>query len=595
VKFLYFGDLHERATTPEHRTDDFQSTLNNKINEIRKIADKHQVRAFLQPGDFLEKPKLDDEFLSTVVKRWGFSDIQERAFQVATGEKSKESSKGKSIDYRPIVGAIGNHELYGNSLKSYPKTSLSLLEEIGFMHIPRDDKPIIFKDSKGFNVAITAGHYDTKMDDPSMLDVYIVDEKLADYHIHIVHGYLTNKDMGDLFPHTTVDAIAKKTKADLTISGHDHIGFKPVEVDGKWFVNPGAITRLSNDKKEIKRRPKVLLIDIDKEEGISLKQTYLKSAEKGEKVLDRSHATFQKTMGNKMEEIKSLVQKSEVGAGLSMADIINAVSDSKNLDEDLKDRAIQLVTNKMDSADKGKVKTKDYYIKRIVLENFQSHKYSEYELEDGLNVFVGKSSSGKSAVQRAIAWVYENEGRNPRRFIKIGEDYTKVHLYLSNGVVITRLVEKKRSGKNGYEIFNPQTGDVDYYNTKSLPLVQELLGFSDLWIDDKKSIPLNFQKQGASWFFIGDGFTNSDRAKIIGAVYQTHYVDSVIKDLESSVRKTNIQMKEKQKDIESTEDKIEAYQHLPDVKKQISTIEERVEKLSALEERYELIRAIAIE
>src|SRR5690625_5154792 len=204
-----------------------------------------------------------------------------------------------------------------------------------------------------------------------------------------------------------------------------------------------------------------------------------------------------------------------------MADIINAVSDSKNFDEDLKDRALQHVTSKMDSADKGKVKTKDYYIKRIVLENFQSHKYSEYELEEGLNVFVGKSSSGKSAVQRAIAWVYENEGRNPRRFIKIGEDYTKVHLYLSNGVVITRLVEKKRSGKNGYEIFNPQTGDVDYYNTKSLPLVQELLGFSDLWIDDKKSIPLNFQKQGASWFFIDRKSTrlNSSHVAISYAVF----------------------------------------------------------------------------
>ena len=200
MKFLYFGDLHERSTAPEHRTDDFRLTVNKKIEEIRALGEKHQVRAFLQPGDFLDKPKVDSEFLSEVVKRWGFSEIQEQAFQLATGEKTNaDLAKGLS-GYRPIVGAIGNHELYGNALRSYPRTSLALLEEMGFMHLPKKDEPIIFNDPSGFSVAITAGHYDTKMDDPSMLAVYLVEKKLADFHIHIVHGYLMNKDMGDLFP-----------------------------------------------------------------------------------------------------------------------------------------------------------------------------------------------------------------------------------------------------------------------------------------------------------------------------------------------------------------------------------------------------------
>lgn len=595
MKFLYFGDLHERATTPEHRKDDFMAAVDRKREEIRMLGEKHNVKAFLQPGDFLDKPKMDSEFLSELVKKWGFSDLQQQAFDVATGLKDASSIQSKLVGYKPIVGAIGNHELYGNSLKSYPRTSLAFLEEIGFMHIPKDEKPIIFNDPSGFSVAITAGHYDTKMDDESMRDVYIVEKKLADFHIHMVHGYLTNKDMGNMFPHTTVDDIAKDTQADLTIAGHDHIGFKQIEVDGKWFVNTGGITRLTNDKKEIRRRPKVMLVSIDKEEGITLKNIYLKSAEKGEDVLDRSHTVFQKSMSDKMEEIKSLVNKSQVGAGLSIADIIQSISEAKQLDDDLKDRAIEAVTKKMDAIQKGTFVADDYYISKIILENFQSHEYNEFELNSGLNVFVGKSSAGKSAIQRSLAWVYENEGTDPRRFIQVGKDFTRVQIHLSTGVIISRLVEKKKTGKNGYEIFDPKTGETTYYNTKGLPIVQEILGFSGLQIDDRKSIPLNFQKQGMSWFFIGDSFTNSDRAKIIGAVYQTHYVDAVIKDLESSTKKTKILMKEKQKHIDSTVKEMEKYDHLPQLNKTIATVSERLEDLSDLEEKKEQIKAIVSE
>lgn len=595
MKFLYFGDLHERPTSPTHRKDDFQSSINEKIAEIRSLGAKHKVKAFLQPGDFLDQPKYDPAFISKIINKWGFSDIQHDVLSLAKGDVTSQDVIEKFTNNIPMVGAIGNHELYGNALKSYPRTSLAFLEKIGFMHLPTRENPFLFTDENGLTVAISATHYDTHMDHPDHIDDYIVEKKHGDYHIHIVHGYLTNKDMGDIFPHTTVDDIAKKTKADLTITGHDHIGFKAVEVDGKHFVNPGAIARLSSDVKEVKRRPKVLLIDITKEKGITLKNVYLKSAKKGEDVLDRSHKAFQASMSSKMEEIKSLVNKSNIGSGLSVTDIIKAISKSENIDDSLKDRAIEAVTKKMDTIQKPSVNTDEYIINKITLENFQSHQNSEYELKDGLNVFIGESSSGKSAIQRALAWVYENEGVNPRRFIKSGESFAKVSLYLSSGMIITRLVEKKKNGKNGYEVFNPQDGETDYYNTRSLPLIQEYLGFTYLQIDEKKSVPLNFQKQGMSWFFIGDGFTNSDRAKIIGAVYQTHYVDSVIKDIESNAKKYASRIKLKKDDIVKIDGEIEKFDHLPSLEKSIVETEKRLEKVELLQAKLDKAQAIMLE
>ena len=49
------------------------------------------------------------------------------------------------------------------------------------------------------------------------------------------------------------------------------------------------------------------------------------------------------------------------------------------------------------------------YVRRITLENFQSHKHTEMEFGPELNVIVGPSDSGKSAIIRALKWVMYNE------------------------------------------------------------------------------------------------------------------------------------------------------------------------------------------
>lgn len=589
MKFLYFGDKHERPDVPENRTDDYHASVNAKTEEIKALGKKHQVKAFLQPGDFLHKPKNSYEFIGDLVKRWSTVDMFETLGEMMLGQLSVDEVAKKLESWTPILGAVGNHELFGESLKSYPKTTLSFLEKIGFMHFPTKEKPFIFTDEEGLTVAITATSYDIGMDDDSRLDDYIVEEKAGDIHIHIVHGFLTNKDMGDMFPHTVLDKIAKKTKADLTISGHDHIGFPLTEVDGKLFVNPGSPVRMKNDKKEMKRRPKVLLIEATKEKGLTVKSIYLKSAQLGEDVLSREKVEERDARNAQMEEIKSIVNKAQLSGGANIKDIIKDIADNKHIDEALRDEAIELVSEKMDAIQKTTTTSVDYTIEKVVLENFKSHVHSEFNLSKGLNVFIGESGAGKSSIMSAFDWVYENAGRNPRRLIHHGKDYAKVSLYLSNGYIISRVVEKKKSGKNGYEVYNPLTAQVEEYNTKSLELIQELLGFTKLDIDTDKDIPLNFQRQGDGWFFIGGGFTPSMRAKVIGSVYQTHFVDAVLKDLEAETKKLNQSEKEKSLQLKETESKMTQYEHLEDTKKNLAILEDKMATLKELKTKKELV------
>lgn len=594
LRFLYFGDMHERPSTPSNRIDSYHQSISEKREEIKGLGIKYKVDAFLQPGDFLNSHTYQNDFLLDVVSKWSMVDTFDLIKQYSLGQLSNEEFQTKLTDSKPIpmIGAIGNHELIGDSLNSYKKTSLRFLEQIGFMQLATKEKPIIFEMENGKTVAITATHYHHGIDKKENLSDYIIEEKLGDYHIHIVHGYLTNKDMGNLFRHTLVDEIVPHTKADLTITGHDHIGFPLTEVDGKYFVNPGAIPRMKSDLKEMKRKPKVLLIEIDDEKGLKVKTIYLKSAKKAEEVLDRTKIMQKKEQQGKMEEIKSIVNKANIGKATNITEVIQVISENEKFSNVIKDEVIERVTSKMKSLMKTNVVADSYYITKMVLENFQSHENTVLEFSEGLNLFTGESGQGKSAVLRGFAFIFENFGRNPRRFIKKGTDFARVTIYLSNGYVISRVIEKSKSGKNGYEIYNPKDGSVESTNTKGLSLVQDILGFNKLNIDTGKDIPINFMKQGTSWFFVGDGYTSSERAKIVGSIYGTHYADAVIKDLEGDLKKYNAQIKATDKEKNTIQENIDSFSYLPQMHTQITELEQLNIEVTELMARKEKITTL---
>lgn len=594
LRFLYFGDMHERPSTPSNRIDSYHQSISEKREEIKGLGIKYKVDAFLQPGDFLNSHTYQNDFLLDVVSKWSMVDTFDLIKQYSLGQLSNEEFQTKLTDSKPIpmIGAIGNHELIGDSLNSYKKTSLRFLEQIGFMQLATKEKPIIFEMENGKTVAITATHYHHGIDKKENLSDYIIEEKLGDYHVHIVHGYLTNKDMGNLFRHTLVDEIAPHTKADLTITGHDHIGFPLTEVDGKYFVNPGAIPRMKSDLKEMKRKPKVLLIEIDDEKGLKVKTIYLKSAKKAEEVLDRTKIMQKKEQQGKMEEIKSIVNKANIGKATNITEVIQVISENEKFSNVIKDEVIERVTSKMKSLMKTNVVADSYYITKMVLENFQSHENTVLEFSEGLNLFTGESGQGKSAVLRGFAFIFENFGRNPRRFIKKGTDFARVTIYLSNGYVISRVIEKSKSGKNGYEIYNPKDGSVESTNTKGLSLVQDILGFNKLNIDTGKDIPINFMKQGTSWFFVGDGYTSSERAKIVGSIYGTHYADAVIKDLEGDLKKYNAQIKATDKEKNTIQENIDSFSYLPQMHTQITELEQLNIEVTELMARKEKITTL---
>lgn len=603
MKFLYVGDLHQDELTPIHRIDDFNETRKEKISEILKIAKDNNVNAILHGGDFFNRPKMSNEFVTSIIETWNKKlisiDIQELTFQFKAGIISEKEYLNAINQYKqntiPFISIIGNHDLIGDNIESYPKTSLNVLETSGFLHIVDKENPIIFKEND-LSVAITGFHYDRELDKSQDKLGYIVDKKVevdgkpCDYQIHLTHGMLTPISYGKKFTHTTISEIQDKTNADLTINGHDHVGFDTIYYKDKIFANPGSPFRLTADKKEINRMPKVLLISITKN-GIELQDIYLQCAKKGNLVLSEDAKIVNKNKISTMAKIQTMINQSSLQKSLRIADIIDNIGNASNIDKSILKDVQDKIIESMNLLQPSFSPSGEYYITRLELENFLSHKNSAFDFQPGLNILSGESRSGKSAVLRALREVLTCYITQPREAIFFGASYFSITIYTSNGYIVTRKVEKdEKKGFNGYEIYDPNTGVYTKYNTKAVSLVQEILGYIKIPLTEKKSIDVNSVIQGDGWFYIGNNITAPDRARLLGVVYGTHYADAANKEIGSDIKRNTTQTNLIKKEKERLEFQKNDYNYLQNLQTNISNAEILIEELEKKETELEQIK-----
>lgn len=593
LKFLYIGDMHEMEHTPSSRIDHFQETVHEKRQEILALAKKHQVSAILEGGDFLDKPRVSNDFLSYLLTEWGMDQrlIQKLLFQIQLGTSTIEDLKTQMEQQIPILGIAGNHELIGGAIESYEKTSLSVLEEFGLIHMVSKDHPIIFSDDE-ISVAISGSSYHFQIDGTNK-DSYIVENKVADYQIHLVHGMLLNKPETKIMKSTYVPDIAFQTKADLTISGHDHTGYPLHEIDGKQFVNPGAPVRLTAAKKEIARMPKVLLITVSKEHGVQVESIFLTCAKKGEEVLSRKHIEDGEKRFASRLSMEEIVHMAHIDKARSLEKIVEKMGKTDAIDHTVVSDCIERIREMQLAIEPESNSTPDYFIESLELENFLSHKHSVFDLSQGINILTGKSRAGKSAVLRALRELQECYLPNPRKAIFKNEEYFRITARLSNGYMISRYVENKSKGRslNGYSVYDPNTGKTDFYNTKSLPEIQKLFKFQPLQITQKKAVNTNFMMQGDGWFFT-ESLSSGDRAKLVGYPYGAHIADAVAKEI-------NQESKEEQRNVKTTELQIaekdlalKQYAFLPKLQHQLETAMQYMERYEELQKKIQQIETL---
>lgn len=316
MRLLFFTDSHIRGTSPKNRKDDFVQTLENKFREILNIIKTNNIDYVLHGGDLFDRP------------------------DVSIGIVSRFSKILKEIKV-PFYLVSGNHDVYGHNPNTINRTILGLLSELDIFNIINENEKIILE-KKGLRVQITGQPYIYNIDDPINRKYYMLNdiENGVDYTIHMVHGMLLDKPFIKGVPYTLVDDI-KDTKADITLSGHYHSGFDKIEVDGKYFINPGSIVRISNSLREIERRPKIIIIDLD--DNISITDIYLNTALDGEMVLDRKEVERNIFKRERLFEFKQTIDSTLNFEKMDINDVLIEVSNSEGLSDIVKFEALRRI------------------------------------------------------------------------------------------------------------------------------------------------------------------------------------------------------------------------------------------------------------
>jgi DNA repair exonuclease SbcCD nuclease subunit len=316
MRILYFTDTHIKGTNPKNRKDDFLESLQEKFREIVSIVRENNVDFVIHGGDLFDRP------------------------DISTSVVSRFTTILKNIE-KPIFIVSGNHDIFGHNPATIDRTMLGLLKSMDFIKVISRYKPIVIE-KNGIRVSLTSLPYTYDID--STPEGYILKEvpENMDYSIHVVHGMLLDRPFVKGIPYTLIDDILE-TAADITLSGHYHAGFKTIEKNGKYFVNPGSLVRVTNSLKEIERIPQVAIIDLDSD--IKVEMLQLTSAKPGIEVLDRTEMENCMFRSERIVQFKQSIDSAMSFEKMDLNDILLEVTLSEGVSDEVKEEALRRIAN----------------------------------------------------------------------------------------------------------------------------------------------------------------------------------------------------------------------------------------------------------
>ena len=213
------------------------------------------------------------------------------------------------------------------------------------------------------------------------------------------------------------------------------------------------------------------------------------------------------------------------------------------------------------------------YIKKIILQNFQSHKYSIVELDEQLNVIVGPSDSGKSAIIRALKWVLYNEPSGDY-FIREGEKEASVTVEFSDNIKVKRYRSKS---KNTYHLFIRDEEQIyQGFGTNVPEEIIQAMEIKKIYLDSDESAFINLGEQLEGAFLLSE--KNSVRASAIGRLVGVNIIDDALREGLRDNRSISTIRKNLETNIINIEEELKQYDYLTEISNRV----EKIEKIKSL-------------
>jgi len=212
-------------------------------------------------------------------------------------------------------------------------------------------------------------------------------------------------------------------------------------------------------------------------------------------------------------------------------------------------------------------------IKSLSIQNMQSHKDSTLEFVPGMNVIVGQSDSGKTAIIRAFNWVKDNRPSGDAHRSNWGGD-TSVKITTIEGLEITR---EKTNKTNAYKLSSIKEPFLAF--GQEVPIeIQRALKMDDI----------NVQKQLDAPFLLSEtsGYISAHFNKIA----RLEKIDKSRNYIQSEINSLNTSIKADQKIIKEKTELLETFVDLDALEKDLKRIEVQEVQLKQIYSNIEIIK-----
>jgi DNA repair exonuclease SbcCD nuclease subunit len=312
IAFIYRTDVHASDKSPASWKGDYPAEIWSNLEQIGQMANEHKVAAVLDGGDYFH------------IKS---ASRNSHALMYRTGVIHSE--------YDCSVYCVeGNHDLAYNNLRSIDRQPLGVLYIFDVFRQLREE---VFTDGD-LQVRVIGVPYNLKRTLGDLLEIQ--KQPGDDFLVAVVHALAAESappSVEGFFkePVFNYADLVTPNGPDVWAFGHWHHDQGVVCIDGKYFVNQGAISRGALIHENVKRVPQVALLEFESSE-IHIKTLPLQ-VEPAEEVFD-----FEKKerIESENRSIDTFIEKLQEDATFDPSATIEANIQSLDFAEEVRELAL---------------------------------------------------------------------------------------------------------------------------------------------------------------------------------------------------------------------------------------------------------------
>lgn len=215
------------------------------------------------------------------------------------------------------------------------------------------------------------------------------------------------------------------------------------------------------------------------------------------------------------------------------------------------------------------------YITKIKIENFQSHEDTEFDLSPGVNLIVGSSEGGKSAILRAINFALHNEPRGDD-FVRMDKDETRVSIWWSDGCYLCRI----KGGSRNSVLIKDKDGFEQGFERIGTTLPSEALAVLGNPPIDDESGPIAYADQHQPLFLVT--LSASELPRTISRLTGIDDFEDAAELLNKKANAANKQIKDSARRIEGIDNQLKAFEALDDQLSKLDVMEKLAQDIDEI-------------